>query len=113
MEFSPSSRDILSSPFEPQASSDLVLLATPTSRTSNLNTRGLPSLRPKAAYLRASAVPSIDKASDHPLAVISIDHVLCAHLPTHLSGGRTDVISRMYLETLMVREDWFFEYNIR
>ncbi|GAA5903151.1 hypothetical protein JCM5296_003354 [Sporobolomyces johnsonii] len=56
---------------------------------------------PSAEYLRAAAVPSKPVPSDHPLIVISLDGVVDARLPRHLSGGWTDVLSRPYLTTFM------------
>ncbi|GAA5918975.1 hypothetical protein JCM1841_002668 [Sporobolomyces salmonicolor] len=52
-------------------------------------------------YLRAAAVPSKPVSSDHPLVVISLDGVVDARLPKHLSGGWTDVLSRPNLTTFM------------
>ncbi|ORY48421.1 hypothetical protein BCR35DRAFT_327301 [Leucosporidium creatinivorum] len=72
---------------------DLSLAPGPSGPTGDIT--------PSAAYLRASAVPSKPTASDHPLVVLSLDMVLDARLPYHLSGGYTDVISRPYIHTLL------------
>ncbi|BGP14756.1 hypothetical protein JCM10213_004305 [Rhodosporidiobolus nylandii] len=56
---------------------------------------------PSPEYLRSVAVPSKPVPSDHPLVVISLDGVLDARLPYHLSGGWTDVLARPYLTTFM------------
>ncbi|GAA6014175.1 hypothetical protein JCM10207_006122 [Rhodosporidiobolus poonsookiae] len=56
---------------------------------------------PSAAYLREAAEPSKPLPADSPLVVISLDGVLDARLPYHLSGGWTDVLARPYLTTLM------------
>ncbi|KAI5476190.1 hypothetical protein MNV49_000351 [Pseudohyphozyma bogoriensis] len=56
---------------------------------------------PTKDYVAASKVPSKKEASDHPLVVISLEAVVMASLPHHLSGGHTNVLSRTYLETFM------------
>ncbi|GAA5969771.1 hypothetical protein JCM11641_008037 [Rhodosporidiobolus odoratus] len=56
---------------------------------------------PSAEYLARVAKPSKPVPSDHPLLVISLDGVLDARLPYHLSGGWTDVLARPYLKTFM------------
>ncbi|GAA5950175.1 hypothetical protein JCM3765_004227 [Sporobolomyces pararoseus] len=52
-------------------------------------------------YLSQVNVPSRPVTAQNPLLVISLDGVIDARLPYHLSGGYTDVISRPYLQTLM------------
>ena len=56
---------------------------------------------PSAEYLRLAAIPSRPSPSSQPLLVISLDGVVDARLPYHLSGGYTDVLSRPYLETFL------------
>ncbi|GAA5878428.1 hypothetical protein JCM8547_003598 [Rhodosporidiobolus lusitaniae] len=57
--------------------------------------------QPSPEYLRRIATPSKPVPSDHPLVVLSLDGVLDARLPYHLSGGWTDVLARPYLTTFM------------
>lgn len=52
-------------------------------------------------------VQSRPVTAQNPLLVISLDGVVDARLPYHLSGGYTDVISRPYLQTLMVSPEEF------
>ncbi|GAA6062380.1 hypothetical protein JCM10212_003189 [Sporobolomyces blumeae] len=52
-------------------------------------------------YIRLASVRSRPTTADSPLCVVSLDGVVDARLPYHLSGGYTDVISRPYLQTLM------------
>ncbi|GAA5826070.1 hypothetical protein JCM3770_005230, partial [Rhodotorula araucariae] len=56
---------------------------------------------PSPEYLRRVAVPSRPEASDHPLLVLSLDGVVDARLPYHLSGGYTDILARPYLEPFL------------
>ncbi|KAL8279730.1 hypothetical protein RQP46_007825 [Phenoliferia psychrophenolica] len=58
-------------------------------------------INPTSEYLKQVAVPSQEQSSDHPLVVISLEGVLCCHVPPHLSGGHTDVLSRPYLDTFI------------
>ncbi|BGP38779.1 hypothetical protein JCM10449v2_002716 [Rhodotorula kratochvilovae] len=56
---------------------------------------------PSPDYLRRAAAPSRPAPSAHPLLVISLDGVVDARLPYHLSGGYTDVLARPYLEPFL------------
>ncbi|GAA6027890.1 hypothetical protein JCM8097_001767 [Rhodosporidiobolus ruineniae] len=56
---------------------------------------------PSVEYLRKAAIPSKPVPSDHPLVVLSLDGLLDARLPRHLSGGWTDVLARPYLQPFM------------
>ncbi|GAA5828322.1 hypothetical protein JCM11251_006197 [Rhodosporidiobolus azoricus] len=58
-------------------------------------------VNPSPQYLRRAAVPSQPVPADHPLVVISLDGVVDARLPDHLSGGHTDTLSRPYLVPFM------------
>ncbi|GAA5914841.1 hypothetical protein JCM6882_007816 [Rhodosporidiobolus microsporus] len=58
-------------------------------------------VNPSPEYLKRASVPSQPVPSDHPLVVISLDGVVDARLPYHLSGGHTDTLSRPYLVPFM------------
>lgn len=64
--------------------------------------RGVTGHTASSDYMSQVNVPSRPVRAQRPLAVISLDGVVDARLPYHLSGGYTDVIARPYLQTLMV-----------
>ncbi|BGP54595.1 hypothetical protein JCM8202v2_002182 [Rhodotorula sphaerocarpa] len=70
--------------------------------TRSMRFPGAGSPHPSAAeYLaRKSQDPSLVH-SPHPLLVLSLDGLLDARLPYHLTGGWTDVLTRPYLLTFM------------
>ncbi|GAA5848481.1 hypothetical protein JCM3766R1_005661 [Sporobolomyces carnicolor] len=63
--------------------------------------RGVTGHTASSDYMSQVNVPSRPVRAQRPLAVISLDGVVDARLPYHLSGGYTDVIARPYLQTLM------------
>ncbi|GAA5914645.1 uncharacterized protein JCM6883_001027 [Sporobolomyces salmoneus] len=63
--------------------------------------RGVTGHTANSDYLSQVNVPSRVVTATNPLLVISLDGVIDARLPYHLSGGYTDTISRPYLGTLM------------
>ncbi|GAA5838993.1 hypothetical protein JCM3766R1_004550 [Sporobolomyces carnicolor] len=63
--------------------------------------RGVTGHTASGDYMSQVNVQSRPVTAQNPLLVISLDGVVDARLPYHLSGGYTDVISRPYLQTLM------------
>ncbi|GJN87563.1 hypothetical protein Rhopal_000517-T1 [Rhodotorula paludigena] len=61
-----------------------------------------PPAIPSSSYLQRASVPSRPgPPSQPPLLVLSLESVLAARLPYHLSGGYTSYLARPYLKTLM------------